>query len=78
MPMSGKSEFIKKDIHITKVRLKPTDNNSVSTAPKRCSFRRRRMMKPGIKVRKIKPTVCLKTGISNPRAANATKTNRAS
>jgi len=33
MPKSGKSEFIIKVIHMTKARLRPTDNNNVKGVP---------------------------------------------
>ncbi|MBT9139277.1 MAG: hypothetical protein DDT31_01860 [Syntrophomonadaceae bacterium] len=35
------------------------------------------MRMPGIKVRKIKPTTCLKTGASKPRAAKPVSTKLA-
>jgi len=33
-----------------------------------------RMRKPGTKVKKMKPTICLKTGISKPKVASPTRT----
>ncbi|GAI11030.1 unnamed protein product [marine sediment metagenome] len=61
-----------------KAMLKPTEYSRLSTAPILWILKILRIRMPGIKVRKIKPTTCLKIGMSKPKAASPTSPSTAS
>lgn len=66
--MANSEAFSIKPKSIEKAMLSPTDKTIFSSKPSLFNFRIERRRKPGIKVKKIKPTTSLKTEISSRTA----------
>ncbi len=75
--MASSELFTAKPKSIKKATLSPTDRTIFSTKPSLFNFRMKRKRKPGIKVRKIKPEICLKTGISRSTARTVDRSTSA-
>ena len=69
IPIAGKAKLAASPENITKAMLSPTEYNRLSIMPILWILRILRIRIPGTKVRKIKPTICLKPGISKPKPA---------
>ena len=78
IPIRGKAKLISNPENITKATLKPTEYSRLSIMPTLWILRILRMRIPGMKVRKTKPAICLKPGISKPRPPSPTKPSMAS
>lgn len=70
IPAKGRTEFISAPLNITKATLKPTEYTRLSIVPMLWIRRILRIRMPGMKVRKLKPTICLKPGTSKPKLAS--------
>ena len=73
IPIRGKTKLANKPVNVIKARLSPTEYSKLSIAPILWILRILRTRIPGIKVRKIKPTICLRTGVSKPKPASPTR-----
>ena len=69
IPITGKAKFINNPENIMKAKLNPIEYNRLSIMPTLWILRILRMRMPGTKVRKMKPTICLKPGTSKPKPA---------
>jgi len=72
-PTEDSAKSANAPINITKVRLSPTEYARLSIQLILWILRTLRIRIPGMKVRKIKPTICLRTGTSAPRTASQTR-----
>ncbi|MBA7646799.1 hypothetical protein ES703_54565 [subsurface metagenome] len=67
IPIGGKAKFTNSPKNIIEARLSPTEYSRLSIMLTLWILRILRMRIPGMKVRKIKPTICLKPGTSKPK-----------
>ena len=75
IPIRGKVKLATTPEKIIKARLNPTEYSRLSITPTSWILRILRMRIPGIKVRKTKPTICLKPGTSKPKLASPINPN---
>ena len=70
MPMKGRMKLMNAPKNITKARLNPTEYTKLSVMPTLWILRILRIRMPGMKVTKMKPTICLNPGTSKPKLAS--------
>ena len=75
IPIRGKAKLAASPENIIKARLNPTEYSRLSIMPILWILRILRRRIPGMKVRKIKPMICLKPGTSKPKPASPIKPN---
>jgi len=78
IPIRGKAKLANSPENIIKAMLNPTEYSRLSIMPTLWILRILRIRIPGMKVRKIKPMICLKPGTSKPKPASPINPNAAS